>query len=168
MKAFESDFGPIGARLYCGADWPASECRGSDAGRIRCSPHQNNLSSTTTGLAGAMGGALEGSPRQVRIFCIASGGCIAHRTLIFEPHPILLARGDFYPLHGSSGSVCAPMGSCLFSNRPVGCHPVCSVREPGKTGKRNSLAPLRYEDGTESDVSGVRISRIPIQSLRAY
>jgi hypothetical protein len=58
-----------------------------DAARIRCLPHQNNLSLTTTGLAAAMGGALEGRPRQVRIFCIASGGCIAHRTLIFEPQP---------------------------------------------------------------------------------
>ena len=40
MKAFESDFGPIGARLYCGADWPASECRGSESGATHKLPNE--------------------------------------------------------------------------------------------------------------------------------
>jgi hypothetical protein len=54
------------------------------AGQIGCLPHQNN-SWTTSGLAGAMGGALVGSPRQARIFSIASFVFMAHRTLILEP-----------------------------------------------------------------------------------
>ncbi len=36
-------------------------------GQIGCLPHKNN-SFSTSGLAGAMGGALEGSPRHARIF----------------------------------------------------------------------------------------------------
>ena len=38
-----------------------------NAGQIGCSSHKNNPFSTS-GFAGAMGGALEGIPRQARIF----------------------------------------------------------------------------------------------------
>jgi hypothetical protein len=45
---------------------------------------QYNFSSKS-GFAGAMGGALVGSPRHVRIFSIAAGEFIAHRILIRPP-----------------------------------------------------------------------------------